>query len=315
MRLNAMPSSEPTSHRDKKTTEREYDMHISITGRLGSGKSTVAGILRDKYGFEIYSTGTVQRAMAAEMGLTTLEMNELMKNDVHFDHKIDDAVVRISEQRQNDRLIFDSRMAWHFAKHSFRVFVTIDPQIAGNRCAIDRHGDVENYTSAEDASAQLLERSRLENLRFKEIYGVDNLDYSNYDLIVDSSVADQYMVAELVYREYLAYCDDPAAYGKKMYLAAQSIYPAETPEDAAAEAADGAPVPVFTVGGYHFAAQQYGRVLAGIRSREPFLPCRTVPVPEDAAASLAAFGEAILEDYERLGSFSYVSRPAVYRKK
>ena len=288
-------------------------MHISITGRLGSGKSTVAGILRDKYGFEIYSTGTVQRAMAAEMGLTTLEMNELMKNVIHCDHKIDDAVVRISEQRQNDRLIFDSRMAWHFAKHSFRVFVTIDPQIAGNRCAIDRHGDVEHYSSAEEASEQLLERSRLENLRFKEIYGVDNLDYSNYDLIVDSSVADQYMVAELVYREYLAYCENPEAYEKKMYLAAQSIYPAETPENSAAECPVNDPVPVFTVGGYHFAARQYGCVLSGIRRGEPFLPCRTVPAPVEAAETLASFGEAILKEYEQLGAFSYVSRPAVYR--
>ena len=288
-------------------------MHISITGRLGSGKSTVAGILRDKYGFEIYSTGTVQRTMAAEMGLTTLEMNELMKNDVHFDHKIDDAVVRISEQRRDDRLVFDSRMAWHFAKHSFRVFVTIDPQIAGNRCAVDRHGDVENYTSAEEASAQLLERSRLENLRFKEIYGVDNLDYDNYDLIVDSSVADQYMVSDLVYREYLSYCENPAAYEKKMYLAAQSIYPAETPADAAAEQPDDGPVPVFSLGGYHFAARQYSRVLDGIRRGEPFLRCRTEKAPLGADGMLASLGDATLKEYERIGSFSYVSRPSLYR--
>ena len=32
-------------------------MHITITGRLGSGKTTVCRILSDKYGYEIYSTG------------------------------------------------------------------------------------------------------------------------------------------------------------------------------------------------------------------------------------------------------------------
>ncbi len=290
-------------------------MHISITGRLGSGKSTVAGILRDKYGFEIYSTGTVQRAMAAEMGLTTLEMNELMKNDVNFDHKIDDAVVRLSEARRDDRLIFDSRMAWHFAKHSFRVFVTIDPQIAGRRCAVDRHGNVEHYSSAEEASEQLLERSRIENLRFKDIYGVDNLDYSNYDLIVDSSVADQYMVSELVYAEYLAFCEDPDAYEKKMYLAAQSIYPAEAPVSAAAEEPTEEPIPVFSLGGYHFAPARYARVLDGIRRGEPFLPCRVIPTPEDAADTLAALGEDVLSVYEAENGFTYVSRPAVYRAR
>ena len=41
-------------------------MHITITGRLGSGKSTVCRILADKYGYEIYSTGKIHRQIAAE---------------------------------------------------------------------------------------------------------------------------------------------------------------------------------------------------------------------------------------------------------
>ena len=39
-------------------------MHITITGNLGSGKSTIAKYIRDEYGFEIYSTGTIQRKLA-----------------------------------------------------------------------------------------------------------------------------------------------------------------------------------------------------------------------------------------------------------
>ena len=35
-------------------------MHITITGNLGSGKSTISKIIQEKYGFEIYSTGTIQ---------------------------------------------------------------------------------------------------------------------------------------------------------------------------------------------------------------------------------------------------------------
>ena len=35
-------------------------MLISITGKLGSGKSTVCNLLKDRYGFEIYSTGAFQ---------------------------------------------------------------------------------------------------------------------------------------------------------------------------------------------------------------------------------------------------------------
>lgn len=285
-------------------------MHITITGRLGSGKSTVAKLLRDRYGFEIYSTGTIQRAMAAELGLSTLEMNEMMKGRADLDHKIDDAVVKISEDRRDDRLIFDSRMAWHFAKHSFRVFVTIDPQVAGNRVFNDQRGAVEHYDSPEDARDGLLERSRVENLRFKDIYHVDNLDYHNYDLIVDSSVADQNMVCELIYREFTSFEADPAQYEKKMFLAAKSIYPAAPPE--AESVVAGKCVPVFTVGGFHFAAEGYGRVLEAIKGGEAFFPVTYTDKPVGAEEMLRTVGVDVLRAYEEKGGFRYASVPAVY---
>jgi cytidylate kinase len=39
-------------------------MHITLTGNLGSGKSTIAKIMAEKYGYEIYSTGKIQRELA-----------------------------------------------------------------------------------------------------------------------------------------------------------------------------------------------------------------------------------------------------------
>ena len=59
-------------------------MLISITGRLGSGKSTVCGILNQKYGFEIFSTGTINREFARRLGITTLELNEKVQAQWKF---------------------------------------------------------------------------------------------------------------------------------------------------------------------------------------------------------------------------------------
>ena len=67
-------------------------MHISITGRLGSGKSTVAKIIAEKYGFEIVSTGTALRNIAAELGMTALEFNKLMTADPKYDYMIDNGL-------------------------------------------------------------------------------------------------------------------------------------------------------------------------------------------------------------------------------
>ena len=64
-------------------------MYLTITGKLGSGKSTVCKYLAEKYGFEIYSTGTVQRKIAREMGISTLDLNELMRKNSKYDDLIE----------------------------------------------------------------------------------------------------------------------------------------------------------------------------------------------------------------------------------
>ena len=45
-------------------------MHITITGRLGSGKTTVARMLAEKRSYTYYSTGNIMRELAAEAGLS-----------------------------------------------------------------------------------------------------------------------------------------------------------------------------------------------------------------------------------------------------
>ena len=77
-------------------------MHISITGRLGSGKSTVAKIIAEKYGYEIVSTGTALRNIAASLGMTALEFNRLMTSDPKYDFMIDRETRRISVERAED---------------------------------------------------------------------------------------------------------------------------------------------------------------------------------------------------------------------
>lgn len=173
-------------------------MQITFSGRLGSGKSTVCAILRDKYGYEIYSTGTVQRKAAEEMGIDTLELNKRMKENPELDHVIDDAVVKLSRERAGDDIVFDSRMAWHFAENTFKVYMYVDPKVAGERVFNANRGNVETYSSPEEAAEKLMERAMEENRRFKEIYGVDNLDFNNYDLIVDSTFATPEEIASTI---------------------------------------------------------------------------------------------------------------------
>lgn len=177
-------------------------MHITITGRLGSGKSTVAGIISKQLGYEIYSTGAVQRSAAEKLGITTLELNQRMMTDPGFDHIIDDTVTKLSLEREN--IIFDSRMAWHFARNAFRVFISVDTMEAARRVQMADRGEVETYSTVEEAEAALRSRGDLERERFISIYGVDYLDKNNYDLVVDSTHSTPEEVAAKIIDAYKA---------------------------------------------------------------------------------------------------------------
>jgi len=301
-------------------------MHISIAGRLGSGKSTIANILKDEHGFEIYSTGAIHREIASQHEVSTLEMNQLMAKDTSFDNAIDDAVTRISIERCDETIIFDSRMAWKFAANSFKVFVTVDPLEAASR-VMSRRGGVEEYTSLEDAKTKLIERGRLENERFVDIYGVNNFCYSNYNLVIDSTFATADELAGIIYNKFLEYCesgdntgDDAGNGALEVLLSPFSLYPLVDVSVIEAEKIASYRerreylsrfVSFIVFEGYHYIVDGHKRVLAAILNKESFI--NVVPVDEEFIVSkIRDVGTAGLEAFEETGKFKYRSYPDFY---
>lgn len=180
-------------------------MHITMTGNLGSGKSTVCKLLNEKYQFEIYSTGKVQRELARQMNMTTLELNQLMCSDRKYDKMIDDETARISRENKDKNIIFDSRLAWHFVEHSFKVFVSVSLEEAAERVINDQRGAEEKYSSLEEAKKLLAERAATEMVRYKDIYNLNYMDFSNYNLIIDSTYCTPDKIVEIVLKEARAY--------------------------------------------------------------------------------------------------------------
>ncbi len=80
-------------------------MNITITGNLGSGKSSVAKILKEK-GYEYSSTGNIFRQLAMDKGMSVEAFNKQVneaasRGDHSVDKMIDDTTTRISEERDN----------------------------------------------------------------------------------------------------------------------------------------------------------------------------------------------------------------------
>jgi cytidylate kinase len=180
-------------------------MHITITGNLGSGKSTVCKLLNEKYQFETYSTGKVQRELARQMNMTTLELNQLMCSDKKYDKMIDDETARLSRENKDKNIIFDSRLAWHFVEHSFKVFVSVSLEEAAMRVMNDNRGAEEKYSTLEEAKNLLAERAATERVRYKDIYNLNYMDFSNYNLVIDSTYCTPDKIAEIILKEAKEY--------------------------------------------------------------------------------------------------------------
>ena len=163
-------------------------MIITIAGDLGSGKSSVAKEVAKKIDFTYISTGYLHRKIAEEYSVDALKLNEIAQNDESIDCRIDSYLKSLNET--NEDLIIDSRLAWHFVKKSIRIFFEVNPAIAVRRII----GDTSRYNEPiynDEAMAleKLNERKRIENIRFFEKYGVDCNNLSNYDIIINTSLA------------------------------------------------------------------------------------------------------------------------------
>ena len=168
---------------------------ISRAGDLGSGKSTVGAILKEKFNAEIISIGKIQRSMAAELNMDTCEFNKYQETHPEFDKILDGKLADYESKEGN--FIFDSRMAWHFVPSAFSVYLVCDGKEAAKR-VIQANRQDETYVSVDEAYSRLLLRRQREQKRYHDFYNVDITDMSNYKLVVDTTGKTPDEVAEEV---------------------------------------------------------------------------------------------------------------------
>jgi len=172
---------------------------ITITGDLGSGKSTVSDLLCKRLNYKYIYTGKIQREIAAKHGMTTLELNKYAETHPEIDEEIDSTFKSLNESAD---LIVDSRLAWFFIPKSFKVFLKTDLIISANRISDDSQRKNERYLSTEDAVNKIVARKASENKRYMELYGADCSDLSNFNLVVDTSFITPEEAADAIFTGY-----------------------------------------------------------------------------------------------------------------
>jgi predicted cytidylate kinase len=187
---------------------------ITIAGSLGSGKSSTARAVASALGFRHFSSGDLFRKLAAERGESIEAMNISAEAQRDIDLKVDNLLREM--YRTDERLVIDSRMAWHWMPLSFKVFLVLDPDTAAQRIfnhLRDEGRMSEAATSIDEVRKSIDRRFASEQKRYAALYGVNATDPLNFDIVINTKHNDLKTVTEIVSSAYRAWRMD----GKDLY--------------------------------------------------------------------------------------------------
>lgn len=125
------------------------------------------------------------REMAAERGVTILELSKTAESWDSIDHEIDARTVRLGEE--SDDFVIDARLGWHFLPQSFKVFLEVDPSVAAERIYAARRPSEQENTDLTGTRRAIESRTESEAKRYRDYYDLDYADHRHYDLVVDTS--------------------------------------------------------------------------------------------------------------------------------
>ena len=175
---------------------------ISLAGDLASGKGTVSKILMQKLNYGVYRNGEYFRSLAKKMNMTVTEFNKYVVEHPEIDQQIEKSAAEYAKDHNN--FIIDARLGWYAVPESFKVYLTVDINEAAKRAFYDKNRkDTENLATIEEQKKDMIERSRIENERYWEIYHVRKDNMKNYDLVIDTSKITPEEVADKIIEKYL----------------------------------------------------------------------------------------------------------------
>jgi len=177
---------------------------ITLAGDIASGKGAVSHILHTKLNYEIYKNGEYFRELARQHDMSVKDFNIYVESHKEIDFEIEKSAEKYSNE--HDNLIVDARLGWFAIPHSFKVYLTVDLDVAAKRVLNDdSRGKVEKYLDLQHAKAEISERLRLENNRYLKIYNVRKDDMSNYDYVLDTTNISPDKAAENILDKYFAW--------------------------------------------------------------------------------------------------------------
>ena len=155
-----------------------------------------------KLNYGVYRNGEYFRSLAKKMNMTVTEFNKYVVEHPEIDQQIEKSAAEYAKDHNN--FIIYARLGWYAVPESFKVYLTVDINEAAKRAFYDKNRkDTENLATIEEQKKDMIERSRIENERYWEIYHVRKDNMKNYDLVIDTSKITPEEVADKIIEKYL----------------------------------------------------------------------------------------------------------------
>jgi CMP/dCMP kinase len=177
---------------------------ITICGGLGSGKSSTANLVAQQLGFKRFSSGDFFRQVGIEMGLSITEINIKAETNPEIDYRIDE---KLRNMNNSEKIVIDSRTAFHWIPESFKVYLKLPPEIAQERILNNLkenklRQESEDSSTLEEVYKHMKERFESEQKRYWNLYKINNTDESRFDLVIDTNKNNLKEVVEIIVSEY-----------------------------------------------------------------------------------------------------------------
>ncbi len=176
-------------------------MIITISGLPGSGKSSVARALAKRLKMKRYYIGEMRREIARKKGLTLEELNRIGENEEWTDKVVDDYQKELG--KKEDNFIIEGRTSFFMIPNSIKIFLDVDIREGAERIFREiKKGRSErnegDFKTVEEMERSIKERIESDRKRYKKYYGIDFLNKSHYDMVIDTTHLEINQVVEKI---------------------------------------------------------------------------------------------------------------------
>lgn len=169
---------------------------ITISGKPGSGKTTVAKLLEKKLNIKYIYSGMIFRELAKEHGMSLEDFGKYCEEHSNVDFELDNRQVQLMKKGD---VIIDGRLAGWLANKNkipaFKIAIIADLDIRAKRIVNRENGDIE------EKKKEIIKREKSESARYNKYYGADMKDYSIYDLVIDSNDKSPEEIVDIIIKE------------------------------------------------------------------------------------------------------------------